>query len=599
MPLRETLRSPVKHSRVGGDWDVVSPRQKVRLVVAAHCAQCASRSLPSPRHGPEAEQHVVDSEGWCVRPCDCEHEKQLQAAAQTCKRGQHTDNACELERLRQENAQLAREAAIHKAQAGQFRDQLRMRDLELSEAHRDLHSMSRKLQNALYETAQVQNLLDRTRRATRIHRKRLEAHHEERHKALALRCATETARALKLLSRRLHAELGIMDLGEDGIDNENHAKLFESQSTTSTSSTPQTSRPCSSMSVQNWLRTAQKSLAARALRAAGLSPEELAALSDRDKWTQAGSPGTAARQQQATPSTGFPDTQSAASGSGHVADSSAAAAAASATATAAAAAAETAAASHAGQVGQVVHKVFGRALHDVGYKQIYMTSVEKLVQVPSWNKNRAYKPNRALAMAKEKIASKSTSLPGIITCCQLEGGDTFILDGQHRRGALEIMLRKGAWPAGLESLLVEVFPIRSESDAKALFVEINKAEPVKTIDLPDVASEAVANALLYAAGELSSTYPTMFSDSERCRIPQVNADVLRNELFESGILERYHIYNGEDCLQFLLNMNKKMSKYTDQEWETLVKSKALPKALEKARKHDFYLGIDKSWMNRE
>jgi hypothetical protein len=33
-------------------------------------------------------------------------------------------------------------------------------------------------------------------------------------------------------------------------------------------------------------------------------------------------------------------------------------------------------------------------------------------------------------------------------------------------------------------VLVEVFPLQKESEAKALFLEINSAQPVKLIDLP-------------------------------------------------------------------------------------------------------------------
>jgi len=255
------------------------------------------------------------------------------------------------------------------------------------------------------------------------------------------------------------------------------------------------------------------------------------------------------------------------------------------------------------------HPVFGTLLSDMGYKRVYLTSLDKLRELPVFEKNRAFKPHRAAAIAKEKIANSSQTLPGVISCCEFAEDSqqpvsqprVLILDGQHRRGALRYMADKKAWNSSEESILVEVFPVSEEKQAKDLFVEINRAEPIRLVDLPDQANEDIKKALEYAASELEKRYPAMFKLTSRCRIPHVYSDALRDDLFQSGLLDRLQIKTGEECLEFLLNVNQKMSEYSDSKWAELIPNSspdALATALAKARANKFFLGMDKAWMLR-
>jgi hypothetical protein len=75
-----------------------------------------------------------------------------------------------------------------------------------------------------------------------------------------------------------------------------------------------------------------------------------------------------------------------------------------------------------------------------------------------------------------------------------------ILDGQHRVGALRLLARNAdAADAASQSasssspwsrVLVEVYPLASEAEAEALFTEINSAQPVMLVDLPQRAGGA-------------------------------------------------------------------------------------------------------------
>lgn len=48
------------------------------------------------------------------------------------------------------------------------------------------------------------------------------------------------------------------------------------------------------------------------------------------------------------------------------------------------------------------------------------------------------------------------------------------------QGALRLMAARGQLPSSHERLLVEVFPLRNEQEAEALFVEINQARSLES-----------------------------------------------------------------------------------------------------------------------
>lgn len=63
---------------------------------------------------------------------------------------------------------------------------------------------------------------------------------------------------------------------------------------------------------------------------------------------------------------------------------------------------------------QMHHPLLGVPIVDLGYKAVYSTSVKNLKTIPVWERQRAYRHERAKAMAADKIKRKDIGLPGII-----------------------------------------------------------------------------------------------------------------------------------------------------------------------------------------
>jgi len=79
----------------------------------------------------------------------------------------------------------------------------------------------------------------------------------------------------------------------------------------------------------------------------------------------------------------------------------------------------------------------------------------------------------------------------------------------------------------------------------AIFTEINKAEPVKLLDLPGVATKRTRDIIDHAASHYRDAYPAMFSTSARCRAPHLNLDNLRDALFASEVIQRERMGSPE------------------------------------------------------
>lgn len=263
--------------------------------------------------------------------------------------------------------------------------------------------------------------------------------------------------------------------------------------------------------------------------------------------------------------------------------------------------------------------VLGRVVADLGYKRIHFVSAAKLGNIPVWNKNRTYRNSRAKAMAGEKEKSIELGFPGSICLHEDANGKLSIVDGQHRVGMMAALRTafnkkkdKGEDLGGLkdidtifDKIIVEVYPepVQVGSDdteagndkfAEKVFVEINKAEPVKLIDMPGVASAADRKIITEAMEDLSANYPSMFSPSQRCRVPNVNIDNLRSAVFGANILKRHKLTTSKKLLDWLLEQNAALG----EEYESSKEKQSLisNKQWAKASTNNFYLGLESSWL---
>ena len=69
--------------------------------------------------------------------------------------------------------------------------------------------------------------------------------------------------------------------------------------------------------------------------------------------------------------------------------------------------------------------------------------------------------------------------------------------------------------------------------------------------MPGVAAPDVKWMLEGAAQRLKERYPAMFSTSERCKVPNVHLDVLREELFAAEVVARFGIASEEQFVSWL------------------------------------------------
>ena len=174
-----------------------------------------------------------------------------------------------------------------------------------------------------------------------------------------------------------------------------------------------------------------------------------------------------------------------------------------------------------------------------------------------------------------------------------------ILDGQHRLGMLKVLQDKNA-DLNYEQILVEVFPfcdldgtIDEAKLAEEIFSEVNKAEPVKLVDHPGIAKSSHRNIINDSAEFFEQTYPEMFRTSQRCRVPHLNIDNLRDALFASNVIERHSIKSSKALQTWMIEQNDILAKKYQLED---AKHQLTDAALNKAKKFGFYLGLDSSWL---
>jgi hypothetical protein len=215
----------------------------------------------------------------------------------------------------------------------------------------------------------------------------------------------------------------------------------------------------------------------------------------------------------------------------------------------------------------------------------------------------------------------------------------------------------GHWNDQVRNILVEVYSTSSQAQIGALFREINAAEPVRLVDLlmqeespaaeeevdstlvmssssnssgntndinasstmekkssvesvdlakevanTDVAvelnQEVLVSILDSVADRLAARYPEMFKPSSRCKPPHLNADVLRDDLFQSDFLPRHEVRSAEDLLALLdrVNAAMKLQQLAQGGVTEVPQSKSQQAAMKKAAEFDFFLGLDKAWM---
>eukprot|EP00531_Pseudo-nitzschia_arenysensis_P010334 CAMPEP_0116128526 /NCGR_PEP_ID=MMETSP0329-20121206/7406_1 /TAXON_ID=697910 /ORGANISM="Pseudo-nitzschia arenysensis, Strain B593" /LENGTH=416 /DNA_ID=CAMNT_0003622669 /DNA_START=5 /DNA_END=1255 /DNA_ORIENTATION=- len=244
------------------------------------------------------------------------------------------------------------------------------------------------------------------------------------------------------------------------------------------------------------------------------------------------------------------------------------------------------------------HPVLGPIVADLGYKRIHLASASNLATIPIWKKQRIYRHERSKNMANEKMKTLSLGLPGVIGIFEKTDGGLNIIDGQHRIGMLKMLGKKVPEDGfDFENVLVEVYPAQEEtnqdSQVQDIFVEVNKAEPVKLVDMPGVAKAKDRKIITEVAESLRQKYPDMFSESQRCRSPHLNIDNLRDALFASKIIDKHSLKTSKAMEDWIMKRNDMLeSEFQEEENQKFVNANAL----KKANRFKFYLGLESSWL---
>ena len=244
------------------------------------------------------------------------------------------------------------------------------------------------------------------------------------------------------------------------------------------------------------------------------------------------------------------------------------------------------------------HPILGKCISELGYKRIHLASLKNLATIPVWEKQRIFRLARTKKMATDKMKTLHLGLPGIIGIFENIDGSLNIVDGQHRVGMLKVLETKvTSDDFDFDNILVEVYPAlkdeHEETHAKDLFLEVNKAEPVKLVDLPGVGNASDKKIINEVADRLQDSFPEMFSDSQRCRAPHLNIDNLRDALFQSNIIRKHGHKTSKAVEDWILEQNDLLEvKYQVEENRELVKETAL----KKAEQFRFYLGLESHWL---
>lgn len=214
-------------------------------------------------------------------------------------------------------------------------------------------------------------------------------------------------------------------------------------------------------------------------------------------------------------------------------------------------------------------------------------------------------------MSRDKAKTMYLGFPGVICLHEDLEGRLTILDGQHRIGMMQALRERQNKVSAVgrrqkeddyfNNVLVEVYtqppdqsPETTQRHAEEVFSEINKAEPIKLVDMPGVATESESETITGAVLQLKADFPKMFSAYHRCRSPNVNVDNMRNMIFGSNVLQRRRLRNSKQLYDFLVDQNEALRvKYQSDLGATAL----IPwRAMEKANDFGFYLGIERSWL---
>jgi len=249
------------------------------------------------------------------------------------------------------------------------------------------------------------------------------------------------------------------------------------------------------------------------------------------------------------------------------------------------------------------HETFGNLLHAsaAADSKLFLANASTLARhVPIWHLQRPVCRQRVAAIKATLERRRARPwLPGVLSCFQVQDASGAerrrasvttaqphgVIDGQHRLLACSEWLQEGGVDV---PLLVQVYPVASAQQVKALFLELNKAETVQEVDLPDALAPPARRIIQAAVEDMQLQYASMFKPSARCHPPHVNAAALRDCIFQSRLHQLGKVHSSSTLLACLRAANSRLAQAEDASWP--VRLRGAP--LRKARAHGFFIGLD-------
>lgn len=208
------------------------------------------------------------------------------------------------------------------------------------------------------------------------------------------------------------------------------------------------------------------------------------------------------------------------------------------------------------------------------------------------------------SMHQRPVAQSGASAPASLAVAPPQPRG--LIDGQHRLLALGraaqtlqagARARQGADGSATASdadfgVLVEDYVVTSWDSTKSLFLQLNRAETVPEIDLPDALAPQHKATIDAAVASLVAKYPRCFSSSARCRAPNLHAPSLRTALMATGVVQR-RLWTSPQLCARLEALNSRLSTMPNTSFAVNRRGQAL----RKARDAGFFLGMSASWLD--
>ena len=180
-----------------------------------------------------------------------------------------------------------------------------------------------------------------------------------------------------------------------------------------------------------------------------------------------------------------------------------------------------------------------------------LIELEESNKLKIWNKQRAINMERVDEMV-EYYQYEQHNFRGAIIACTIDSNSIYIIDGQHRFTCMKKIYKNEKI---VFNVRIDVIKVSCEKQIEQEFVNINKAVPVPIHVLTfNESLDLLTNYLLM-------TYPKQIKIGVKNMRPNINLDILKDVLIESGV-ESLLAGNEEILKEKFISFINKLNTYS-------------------------------------